>query len=49
MVGTHIIKSLRDHHVDPILSPEERAALKGVGVALFFNIIIGMRFVCVCV
>lgn len=29
MVGTHIIKSLKDFHVDPVLSPEEKAALKG--------------------
>ena len=32
MVGTHIIKSLKDFHVEPVLSPEERAALKGVCV-----------------
>lgn len=29
MVGTHIIKSLKDFHVEPVLSPAERAALKG--------------------
>ena len=29
MVGTHIIKSLKDFHVSSVLTPEEKAALKG--------------------
>ena len=35
MVGTHIIKSLKDFHVEPVLSPEERAALKGACACMF--------------
>ena len=30
MVGTHIIKSHKDFFVDPCLSPEEKAALRGM-------------------
>ncbi len=29
MVGTHVVKSLKVFHVDPVLSPEQRAAIKG--------------------
>ena len=29
LVGTHIIKSLKDFHVDPVLSPEQKAAVQG--------------------
>ena len=29
LVGTHIIKSLKDFHVDPVLSAEQREAVQG--------------------
>ena len=29
LVGTHIIKSLKDFHVEPVLSAEQRAAVQG--------------------
>ena len=29
MVGTHVVKSLKDFLVEPIMSAEQRAALKG--------------------
>ena len=29
MVGTHIIKSLKDFHVEPVLSSKEKAAVQG--------------------
>ena len=29
MVGTYIVKSLKIFNVDPVLTPEQRAALKG--------------------
>ena len=29
MVGTHIVKSLKDFLVEPVMSAEQRAALKG--------------------
>ena len=42
MVGTHIIKSLKDFHVDPVLSPEQKAALKGT-----YSVCVNMQpFVC---
>ena len=29
LVGTHIIKSLKDFHVEPVLSAEQKAAVQG--------------------
>jgi len=29
MVGTHIIKSLKDFHVEPVLPSEQKAAVQG--------------------
>ena len=37
MVGIHVIQSLKTFHVEPILSPEQRAAILGNPILCIVN------------